>query len=134
MDYQKFVEAICKVAELDKDTILASHGCSIRFRDAFDVHIEWDEPNEAFCLYANLIKAPALGNTEFYRYLLNTHLFGAATHGATFGYDHQNHAIMLFRNVAAKNLTEMSLLTMLETFVQQVEFWSKALQGTAGNS
>lgn len=130
MEFSKFAEAIGKETGLEAEKILASHGCTIRYHNEFDVHIEWDEISNIFCFYAPLFRAPETGNGKFYQYLLNTHVFGAATQGATFGYHHKNHEIMLFRSGGAKHFTEASVLEDLEAFVRQVAFWRKHLPTT----
>lgn len=127
MKFQEFAEIICNATDLNVDDVISTGGCHIRFQDSFDVHIDWDERNKAFYLYAPLIQVPTAEHAELYALLLRPHLFSALAQGAVIGIHHHRKEIMLFKKVRATEITEMECLHTLQQFVQQTAFWIQQL-------
>lgn len=82
-----------------------------------------DEDEPTLTVYSVLGPIPHEGSAQFYKDLLQGHLFGAATANAAFGISKPLNSLILFRSLNATHYNKTGFLCALNDFVQTYKIW-----------
>jgi hypothetical protein len=127
MEFTQLTPILAYLSKLAPEHILREHGCSMIFQSQFTIYVEWEEKSDTLSLYTPLLHPSAENRAAFYEELLTAHLFGQFTHNTYFGLHEDNDEIMLFHTSPLKSLDEQQFYELINTFVNQAEYWYRTL-------
>lgn len=101
-----------------------SHGCArLLFEDSVAIDLEIDHEARCIQLYSVLGAVPAGNRETLYRRLLESHLFGTHTDGATLALDTTQDEVLLGRRVDLDSATAPELAELLKRFAGVAQQW-----------
>lgn len=110
------------------DLEMDEHGvCQLVFDQTDAVNMEEVPENHTLVISSVVGPLPAQNRHLIYRQLLEAHLFGADTQGATFSLDRPEGDLLLWRALPEEGLDAAELAETLERFVTQLRSWREAL-------
>jgi hypothetical protein len=101
--------------------------CRLIFDDALVVDIEALPDGKTFFLHSVVCRTPLENKGAFYEELMDGHLFGQATGGATFGLDKNHGEILLFQKFQTEGTDYQEFQSALEMFLNRLEHWKEKI-------
>ena len=131
MKLNDLLKKLGKEMELSDLKLDANGGCVLVFDGRLRIFIESAPDMKSFYLYAVLCQIPAVDSERLalYDVLMEGHLFGIMSGGATFGASPRFGGVVLSRVFDLNNITYSRFFDELELFVNAYETWVKRLGG-----
>lgn len=129
LNFSQLLAALGAAAHLDTAAAAADGGCTLAFDGKLEVTFEVSKDERSVYAFAPVLALPPSGKARetVLQALLQTHLFGMATHGSYFGLDPNLSRVILFKTLELDHLDDKSALTSIETLVNDLERWQRAL-------
>ncbi|MDR2735710.1 MAG: type III secretion system chaperone [Puniceicoccales bacterium] len=135
MDYKIEVDTLLhklgKTLDLPKLALDAYNRCILIFDEKIVLNVELDEVNGILIVYSYVSVVPFEGRERIFEMLLEANFFWKDSGEATLSIDKQTQTVVMARRFELPLKESCSLEDSLGEFIDNVEIWSKKLEGLA---
>lgn len=127
MKFEELLTALGLASQEQVDEAVKAGACSLQFDKKITINIEHDRNTGTAQAYCEVSRVPATHKDAFFAVLLQAHMFGTATDGCMFGFDPNQHHVILFKTLPLDLLDNTAAISQLEALVNQSIRWNAYL-------